>query len=142
MDFKVEGPRNNEKYYRPPWLADKKNVWILDPLEWLKQKHFRDSLLIVSVLKLFLFFLCVCVCVCVCVGVGGWVGGCKEVSGVMPLPAPSLSPFLYENRAFFKSCFCYIYGWLLSTWPWYILWIINDSSRSHHVLCRKHVFLL
>ena len=24
MDLKVEGPRNTEKYCRPPWLAEKK----------------------------------------------------------------------------------------------------------------------
>ena len=27
------GPWNTESYYRPPWLADKENVWILDALE-------------------------------------------------------------------------------------------------------------
>ena len=32
MDFKVEGLWNTEKYCRPPWLADKKNFWILDAL--------------------------------------------------------------------------------------------------------------
>ena len=37
MDFKVEVPWNTEKYCRPPWLGDKKNFWILDALEWLKQ---------------------------------------------------------------------------------------------------------
>ena len=37
MDFKVGWPWNTEKYCRPPWLADKKNVRILDALEWLKQ---------------------------------------------------------------------------------------------------------
>ena len=37
MDFKVEGPWNIEKYYRPPWLTDKKMFWILGALEWLKQ---------------------------------------------------------------------------------------------------------
>ena len=38
MDFKVGGGAwNTEKYYRPPWLDDKKNFRILDALEWLKQ---------------------------------------------------------------------------------------------------------
>ena len=37
MDFKVKGQWNTEKYYRSVWLADMKNVWILDALEWLKQ---------------------------------------------------------------------------------------------------------
>ena len=37
MDFKVEEPWNTEKYCRLPWLSDKKNFWILDALEWLKQ---------------------------------------------------------------------------------------------------------
>ena len=47
----------------PPRFADKKNVWISDDLEWLKQYDFDlgDSLLIVSALKpfipLFPFFL-------------------------------------------------------------------------------------
>ena len=26
MDFKVEGPWNTEKYFRPQWLTDKKKV--------------------------------------------------------------------------------------------------------------------
>ena len=29
--------RNSEKYCRPTWLANKKNFWILDALQWLKQ---------------------------------------------------------------------------------------------------------
>ena len=60
MDFKVEGPWNTDKYCRSPWFADQKNFWILDALEWLKQKHFDfgDSLLIVSALKVFLFSFC------------------------------------------------------------------------------------
>ena len=33
MVVKVEGPWNTEKYCRSPWLADKKNFWILDALE-------------------------------------------------------------------------------------------------------------
>ena len=37
IGFKVEGSWNTEKYCRPPWVADKKNAWILDTLEWLKQ---------------------------------------------------------------------------------------------------------
>ena len=37
MDFKVGGPWNTEKYFRSPWLADKKNFKILDALERLKQ---------------------------------------------------------------------------------------------------------
>ena len=55
MDFKVEEPWNNEKYCRPPWLAERKNFWILDALEWPKQKHFdpNKNPLIVSALKLF-----------------------------------------------------------------------------------------
>ena len=36
MDFKVDDPGNTEKNYRPLWLTNKKNVWILDALEWLK----------------------------------------------------------------------------------------------------------
>ena len=50
---------NTEKYCWPPWLAEKKNSWILDPLEWLKQYFdLGDSLLIVSALKPFLFCFC------------------------------------------------------------------------------------
>ena len=58
MDFKVEEPWNNEKYCRPPWLAERKNFWILDALEWPKQKHFdpNKNPLTVSALKLFLSF--------------------------------------------------------------------------------------
>ena len=54
MDFKVEGPCNNEKY----WLADKENFSILDTLECLKQYRvdLGQSLLIVSALKLFFSF--------------------------------------------------------------------------------------
>ena len=37
MDFKVAGTWNTEKYCRPPWLADKENVRILDALQRLKQ---------------------------------------------------------------------------------------------------------
>ena len=37
IDFKMEGPWDTEKYCQPPWLADKKNIWNLDALEWLKQ---------------------------------------------------------------------------------------------------------
>ena len=52
MGFKVEGPWNTKKG------RDKKNFWILDALEWLKQQHFDlgDSVLIVPACKLFLFF--------------------------------------------------------------------------------------
>ena len=52
MDFEVEGPWNTET------MADKKKLWILDALAWLKRKHFDpgDSLLKVSDLKLFCFF--------------------------------------------------------------------------------------
>ena len=32
-DFKVEGPWNNETYFWPPWLADKKKCGIPDTLE-------------------------------------------------------------------------------------------------------------
>ena len=60
MDFKVKELWSTEKYYRPSWLAEKRNFWNLDSLEWLKLKQYyfdlSDSLLIVSVLKLFLFF--------------------------------------------------------------------------------------
>ena len=60
MDFKVKELWSTEKYYRPSWLAEKRNFWNLDALEWLKLKQYyfdlSDSLLIVSVLKLFLFF--------------------------------------------------------------------------------------
>ena len=59
MDVKVVGPWNTEKYCRPPWLADKKKLRILDALDWLKQYFdLGDSFLIVSVLKPFLFSLC------------------------------------------------------------------------------------
>ena len=37
MDFKVEGLWNTEKECRPPWFFDKKNFWIIEALEWLKQ---------------------------------------------------------------------------------------------------------
>ena len=47
MDFKVEGLWNNETYFRPPWLTDKKNFCILVALEWL-----GDSLVIASVVKI------------------------------------------------------------------------------------------
>ena len=59
IDFKVEGPWKTGKYCQPPWLTDKKNFWILDSIEWLKQQHFdlSDNLLIVSALKFFLLFL-------------------------------------------------------------------------------------
>ena len=51
MDFEVEGPWNTET------MADKKKLWILDALAWLKKKHFdpEHSLLIVPALKLFCF---------------------------------------------------------------------------------------
>ena len=51
MDFEVEGPWNTET------IADKKKLWILDALAWLKKKHFDPghSLLIVPALKLFCF---------------------------------------------------------------------------------------
>ena len=60
MHFKLEGPWNTGKYFRPRWYVDKKKNWILVDLGWLKQEYFElgDSLLIVSALKLLLFFLC------------------------------------------------------------------------------------
>ena len=37
MDFKVEGTCNTKTYCQSPWFAAKKNFWILDALQWLKQ---------------------------------------------------------------------------------------------------------
>ena len=37
VDFKVVGVRETGKYCGRQTLGDKKNYWILDALEWLKQ---------------------------------------------------------------------------------------------------------
>ena len=39
MNFKVGGTCNTRKYFWSPWFAAKKNVWILDALQWLKQPN-------------------------------------------------------------------------------------------------------
>ena len=51
--------------------------------------------------------------------------------------------FSVNIAKFLRTAFDIEYRWLLSTWPYYILWmIIVFSSCSHNVLCCKHVALL
>ena len=57
MDFKVEGPWNTGKYCRPPRLADNKNFWILNALEWLKQPFNSFCFEILSFFPSFPYFL-------------------------------------------------------------------------------------
>ena len=76
----MEEPWSSEKYCWSSWLSNKKNLWILDTLKWLKGWRFDlvDRSLIVlpwnSFFPLFPFFfllpkkVCMCVCVCVCGG--------------------------------------------------------------------------
>ena len=60
MDFKVGRPWNTEKYCWPPSLTDKKNVWILDTAEWLKQEHFDHGDCFLKFLLWNLFFFLIC----------------------------------------------------------------------------------
>ena len=50
--------------------------------------------------------------------------------------------FPVNTAKFLKSAFVTEHRRLLSTWSYHILWLINEQSRSHHVLCRKRVSII
>ena len=57
MDFKVEVTFNTKKYFWSPCFAAKKNFWILDALQWLKQPFNSFYFETLSFFPLFLFLL-------------------------------------------------------------------------------------
>ena len=60
MDFKVEGTCNTKTYCQSPWFATKKNFWILDALQWLKQPSNSFYFETLSFFLCFSFFFLLC----------------------------------------------------------------------------------